>query len=204
MLLFVGYVRPFDRSASANSFVKHCIRMKSSASVVPVPASDHLLLLKNDTLSISPTNGKILEILRVRNRFVMEENTEHSSGGFRDLSFKVKVGFQVPAADVAAHSKLFPPSNAACRSLRAEHLSLFQCMSSCLHTAAVAAVGLPCISQRWRCRNFWGDPSVKTFVCELQIHHRVSDAARRVMRLLITLPRRSGDASHKCVNWQFP
>ena len=27
----------------------------------------------------------------------------------------------------------------------------------------------------WRCRNHWGDPSVKTFVCELQIHHQVSD-----------------------------
>ena len=98
MLLFVGYVRPVDRSASANSFVKHCIRMKSSASVA-VSESDRGILLKNDTLSISPTNGKILEILRVRNRFVMEENTAHSSGGFRDLSFKVKVGFQVPAAD---------------------------------------------------------------------------------------------------------
>ena len=98
MLYSVGYVRPVDRSASDNSFVKHCIRMKSSSSV-PLPESDHAPLLKNDTPSISTFNGKILEILRVRNRFVMEEDTAHSSGGFRDLSFKVKVGFQVPAID---------------------------------------------------------------------------------------------------------
>ena len=37
------------------------------------------------------------------------------------------------------------------------------------------------ISLLLRCRNRWGDPSVKTFVCELQIHHQVSAAARRVL-----------------------
>ena len=35
----------------------------------------------------------------------------------------------------------------------------------------------PCISLCLRCRNRWGDASVKTFVCELQIHHEVSNAA---------------------------
>jgi hypothetical protein len=40
--------------------------------------------------------GKIFEILRVRNRFVVEEGgNDHSSGGYRDISFKIKVGFQV-------------------------------------------------------------------------------------------------------------
>ena len=96
MLHLVGYVRPVDRSASDNSLVKRCIRMIPSASV-PVSESDRGRLL--DTSTTSQTNGEILEIPRVRNRFVMEEDTAHSSGGFRDLSFKVKVGFQVLAAD---------------------------------------------------------------------------------------------------------
>jgi hypothetical protein len=40
--------------------------------------------------------GKIFEILRVRNRFVVDERgKDHSSGGYRDISFKIKVGFQV-------------------------------------------------------------------------------------------------------------
>ena len=40
------------------------------------------------------------------------------------------------------------------------------------------------------CRNRWGESSVKTFVCELQIHHQVSDAARRVpcVRISVTRP----------------
>ena len=104
MLLFVGYVRPVDRSASANSFVKHCIRMKSSASVAVSESDRGHLLTDQDMSTTSQTNGEILEILRVRNRFVMEEDTAHSSGGFRDLSFKVKVGFQVPAADAVSSS----------------------------------------------------------------------------------------------------
>ena len=48
--------------------------------------------------------GKILEILRVRNRFAMEEGDQHWSGGFRDLAFKVKVGFKVPTDDAASIS----------------------------------------------------------------------------------------------------
>ncbi len=40
------------------------------------------------------------------------------------------------------------------------------------------------------CRNRWDDKklSVKTFVCELQIHHQVSDAARRDMCVSVTFP----------------
>jgi len=39
---------------------------------------------------------KIFEILRVRNRFVVHEGGNgQSSGGYRDISFKIKVGFQV-------------------------------------------------------------------------------------------------------------
>ena len=99
MLHLVGYVRLVDSSASDNSLVKRCIRMIPSA-CVPVSESDRgHLLTDQDMSTTSQTNGEILEILRVRNRFVMEENTAHSSGGFRDLSFKVKVGFQVPVVD---------------------------------------------------------------------------------------------------------
>ncbi len=44
--------------------------------------------------------GKIFEILRVRNRFVVDEGgNENSSGGYRDISFKIKVGFQVHILD---------------------------------------------------------------------------------------------------------
>ena len=46
--------------------------------------------------------GKILEILRIRNRFekkMKNHDAPHWSGGFRDLAFKVKVGFKVPPVD---------------------------------------------------------------------------------------------------------
>jgi hypothetical protein len=54
--------------------------------------------------------GKILEILRIRNRFdeAMNKDAPHWSGGFRDLAFKVKVGFKVPP-DGAASSCCFSP-----------------------------------------------------------------------------------------------
>jgi hypothetical protein len=59
---------------------------------------------KSETASISldesgnikdPLAGKILEILRVRNRFNIKKGQPHWSGGFRDLAFKVRVGFKV-------------------------------------------------------------------------------------------------------------
>ncbi len=49
-------------------------------------------------------SGKILEILRVRNRFDMEAGDPHWSGGFRDLAFKVKVGFKVLFVDAVSSS----------------------------------------------------------------------------------------------------
>ncbi len=49
-------------------------------------------------------SGKMLEILRIRNRFAMEVGDPHWSGGFRDLAFKVKVGFQVPKDDAESMS----------------------------------------------------------------------------------------------------
>ena len=53
---------------------------------------------------------------------------------------------------------------------------MFLCMTSCLHAAVADAVYLLLILLHFCCRNRWGEPSVKTFVCELQIHHEVSDA----------------------------
>jgi hypothetical protein len=49
-------------------------------------------------------SGKILEILRVRNRFDMKAGDPHWSGGFRDLAFKVKVGFKVLPVDAVSSS----------------------------------------------------------------------------------------------------
>jgi hypothetical protein len=73
-----------------------------------------------------------------------------------------------------------------------EHLSLCQCTTSCMHAAVVVhgCSRLLRISLLLRCRNRWSDPSVKTFVCELQIHHQVSDAARRdlCVRFSVTCP----------------
>jgi hypothetical protein len=59
-----------------------------------------------------------------------------------------------------------------------------------LHAAVADAVYLLLILLHFCCRNRWGDASVKTFVCELQIHHQVSDAARRdlCVRFSVTCP----------------
>jgi hypothetical protein len=47
---------------------------------------------------------KIFEILRVRNRFVIDEGgNDRSSGGYRDISFKIKVGFQVHILDYCSY-----------------------------------------------------------------------------------------------------
>ena len=56
--------------------------------------------------------GKILEILRIRNRFdkAMNKDAPHWSGGFRDLAFKVKVGFKVPSVDAASSCCFSPPT----------------------------------------------------------------------------------------------
>jgi len=80
----VGRVRPMKKSESASSAVDE------SGGV-------------ND-----PFAGKILEILRVRNRFNLAKGGPHWSGGFRDLAFKVRVGFKVRRS---AHCELCRPSN---------------------------------------------------------------------------------------------
>jgi hypothetical protein len=85
--------------------------------------------------------GKILEILRIRNRFdkAMNKDAPHWSGGFRDLAFKVKVGFKVPPDDAASsrvpRTVVSALQRFACRNLRVERRSLCQCISSCLHAS---------------------------------------------------------------------
>ena len=158
MLRQVSYVRP---NASSNSLLARSIPTESSA------------------------NGYIFEILRVRDKFSSRETEEpHWSGGLvRDLSFKVKVGFQVPAVGAASISVFRTASTiqrCACRSRREEYRNLCQCMTSSLHTV-VAAVYLLRISLGWCCRNRWGEPFVNTLVCELRINHQVSDEAASVM-----------------------
>jgi len=99
MLHQVGYVRP-SVSIIRRTFGSLLESCTCNGPLAPVP-SNHaelqtLLSPPQDASTASQMSGKILEILRVRNRFIKEESTEHSSGGFRDLAFKVKVGFQVP------------------------------------------------------------------------------------------------------------
>jgi hypothetical protein len=72
-----------------------------------------------------------------------------------------------------------------------QFVPVYDQLLACSCSTAVVAVVLPCISLHLRCRNRWStDPSVKTFVCELQIHHQVSDAARRdlCVRFSVTCP----------------
>ncbi len=119
MLHSVGYVRP-----------SQCIRKQPKVDL-PEP-------YKEATSKV----GKVFEILRVRNRFAIEKGEQHWSSGFRNIGFKVKVGFQVPAVDAVSSSAFRTVSTlqrCACRSHRAEHRSLCQCITSCLHTAVVAA-----------------------------------------------------------------
>ena len=90
MLLRVGYVNPIKRSASCALLARFRRIFPNATEINPERES---LLSEDD--SKNEFNGKVLEILRVRNRFVNEDSTEHSSGGFRDLAFKIKIGFQV-------------------------------------------------------------------------------------------------------------
>ena len=90
MLLRVGYVNPIKRSASSALLARFRRIFPNATEINPERES---LLSEDD--SKNELNGKVLEILRVRNRFVNEDSTEHSSGGFRDLAFKIKIGFQV-------------------------------------------------------------------------------------------------------------
>ena len=92
-------MRPVKRGSSSNSLLARCTQALtlSSVSVSDFEAVQQPLLEINNTACTSQIDGKIFEVMRVRNRFVKEEGTAHSSGGFRDLAFKVKVGFKVLA-----------------------------------------------------------------------------------------------------------
>jgi hypothetical protein len=103
MLGSVGYVRPLKRVDSVERSEGNGLSPENASNTYqPEPYED------------APT-GKILEILRVRNRFAMEEGDPGWSGGFRDLAFKLKVGFKVLLVDHmlyrAAHSELSRPFN---------------------------------------------------------------------------------------------
>ena len=101
MLQQVGYVRPSVSiiRRTFGSLLESCNRKGPLATVtandVEMKEKEPLVQAAQESSAASQISGKSLEILRVRNRFVKEESTEHSSGGFRDLAFKVKVGFQV-------------------------------------------------------------------------------------------------------------
>jgi hypothetical protein len=92
-LLQVSYVRPSPSilRGAFGSLLEWCARKGAPAN----DSEQRPLLQPEGVSSVSQMSGKILEVLRIRNRFVNETSTEHSSGGFRDLAFKVKVGFQV-------------------------------------------------------------------------------------------------------------
>jgi len=88
--------------------------------------------------------------LRIRNRFdkAMKKGAPHWSGGFRDLAFKVKVGFKVLPADAKSSSAFRTVATIQqrdCRSPRPEHRNLCPCETSCLH-AAVAVQWLQWLS----------------------------------------------------------
>jgi hypothetical protein len=107
----VGYVRPSvtngsSQGSASSGMLSRCIPMGPFASMFapkkqPEPYED------------APT-GKILEILRVRNRFAIVKEAAQSPDGFRDLVSQVKAGLQVLAADaVCQRAQLFQPANAA-------------------------------------------------------------------------------------------
>jgi hypothetical protein len=89
-------------------------------------------------------SGKILEILRVRNRFNMKAGDPHWSGGFRDLAFKVKVGFKVLSVEAVSSSAsrtVATLQQRDCRSPRPEHRNLCPCKTSYVHAAVFQCSG---------------------------------------------------------------
>ena len=156
------------------SFLESCFRPRPMDSTNGAELQS--LIQPGDVSAFGQQNGKIFEILRVRNRFVMEETTQHSSGGFRDLAFKIKVGFQVflLSALILSLATSEPPtlrlqesSSGAPQFVPVYELLPHVAQCSC-HSE------LPRASLCRRCRSRWQEPSVKTFVCELQVHHTVS------------------------------
>jgi hypothetical protein len=72
--------------------------------------------------------GKIFEILRVRNRFVVDEGgNDRSSGGYRDISFKIKVGFRVHVLHYCLYVTVSWEWLSTYRNPQVEHRSFYQC-----------------------------------------------------------------------------
>jgi hypothetical protein len=82
----VGYLRPkVDSKPSSGS------ASPSIFSRIFCTKSEQILQRYKDAPS-----GKIFQIMRVRNRFAdIDKKSPLWSGGFRDLAFKLKVGFKV-------------------------------------------------------------------------------------------------------------
>ena len=130
MLGTVGYVRPLKTIKPEGS-----AKQSEGNGLSPGNASS-----ANQPEDPEPYNdvGKILEILRVRNRFDMKAGDPHWSSGFRDLAFKVKVGFKVLPVDAVSSSAsrtVATLQQRDCRSPRPEHRNLCPCKTSCLHAA---------------------------------------------------------------------
>jgi len=124
MLHSVGYVRPLKPIVRANSSSSgsHTSMFAFAPEQQQQPYKDI-------------PDGKILEILRIRNRFdkAMKKGAPHWSGGFRDLAFKVKVGFKVsPVDDVSSSASQIVSAiqYPECRSPREEHRNLCPCTNS--------------------------------------------------------------------------
>jgi hypothetical protein len=84
--------------------------------------------------------SKMFQILRVRNRFVVQEGRKSvSSGGYRDISFKIKVGFQVR---VFCFVFFASESMLTCRNPQVEHRSLYQCTGNSLPAAIYTSLTL--------------------------------------------------------------
>lgn len=177
MLHCVGYVRPLvleqsnsSSDSDSSNFIAHC--QNSGPWAMFFPPKKRLQSYKD-----APA-GKIFEILRVRNRFALEKGDLHWSGGFRDLAFKVKVGFQVLTVVAVFHTlaESFPPSIAALAGLFVWHPAICAYVWPAACTPLLyyfCRIWASCMSFALRCRNRWDQPYVKTLVCELQIHHQV-------------------------------
>ena len=104
MLDCVGFVRPLvdiKLARSAKPSERQTSRLGRALSSI---FSNGNALGKQPLPYKKVPEGKIIEILRVRNRFAMKKGSSNWSGGFRDLAFKVKVGFQVLSLDASLSS----------------------------------------------------------------------------------------------------
>jgi hypothetical protein len=132
MLDIVGYVRPLKTIKPEGS-----AKQSEGNGSSPGNASSTNQPEGPEPYKDAPS-GKILEILRVRNRFDMKSGDPHWSGGFRDLAFKVKVGFKVLPVDAVSSSAsrtVATLQQPDCRSPRPERRNFCPCKASCLHAA---------------------------------------------------------------------